>query len=262
MKTRLKILLTNDDGYQAEGLSLILDLLKDDYEVRVVAPRKHQSGKSASINIDTEMLFIRENEWIESLNGSPADCVRYGLIRHPDTDIVVSGCNHGFNISCYTIYSGTLGAAMQATMLGYPSIAISGSSRLSNVKEHFRKVFDELIDRKLYSSKYCLNLNFPPTEKVEGLKMARLAPYPELLAFFYHHVKKIPAHEVEKSELERWYGLAVKDEIYHSLEEAFNSPSPESDVALLSQGFITMTPLKADAFSEEDFRKLKAVLKE
>jgi 5'-nucleotidase len=120
----VEILLTNDDGIDADGLAALYEELRAVGDVTVVAPAENQSG----VGRDRSQYVTRETHpWGYALDGTPADCVAYGLRGlEADFDLVVSGCNHGPNFGAYVLgRSGTIGAAMEAAFLGTPAVAVS-----------------------------------------------------------------------------------------------------------------------------------------
>jgi 5'-nucleotidase len=129
----MKILLVNDDGYQAEGIRVLEDVLSSHgHEVWVCAPTTQRSACSHSMTINGGVVMTRYGVHHFHCNGYPADCVLYSLKGglFPSTpDVVVSGVNHGFNISTDTLYSGTIGAASEGALMGIPSFAVSCQKR-------------------------------------------------------------------------------------------------------------------------------------
>lgn len=125
----MTILLVNDDGYESEGIHVLEDVLvRHGHEVWVSAPSSQKSASSHSMTMarDIHAVNYRPNHW--HVDGFPADCVLYALRgglfpRRPD--VVVSGINHGYNISTDVLYSGTIGAASEAAMAGIPAFALS-----------------------------------------------------------------------------------------------------------------------------------------
>ena len=167
----MNILLTNDDGYFATGINLLYDLLSKKHNVVVVAPKTVMSAKSVSIILDRPIQVEKINEHTYVTNGTPSDCVAFGLSSlNIDFDLVVSGCNHGLNISYDTMYSGTIGACLQALTYRKPAIAISCDNNFSIIENHFLEVFDYIIKEELLSNEYLLNINFPLGENIKGIK--------------------------------------------------------------------------------------------
>jgi len=119
-----EVLLTNDDGIDADGLAALYEELRAIGDVTVVAPIENQSGVGRE---RSNYVAREEHPWGYALDGKPADCVAYGLRGlDADFDLVVSGCNHGPNLGAYVLgRSGTVGAAMEAAFLGTPAVAVS-----------------------------------------------------------------------------------------------------------------------------------------
>ena len=123
----MKILISNDDGYQAPGLVALYTALKDIAEVDVVAPELNNSAKSNALTLHGPLYVTTAANGFRYVNGTPADCVHIaltGLLGYRP-DLVVSGINNGANMGDDTIYSGTVGAAMEGYLFGVPAIAFS-----------------------------------------------------------------------------------------------------------------------------------------
>ncbi|MBN1242442.1 MAG: 5'/3'-nucleotidase SurE [Spirochaetales bacterium] len=123
----MKLLLTNDDGYQSEGIKVLAETLARDHEVFIFAPDSERSGMSHAMSLRTPGKVRRRAEREYSCSGTPADCVILaGLGAIPfQPDAVVSGINRGPNLGTDLVYSGTAAAARQASMHGLPGIAVS-----------------------------------------------------------------------------------------------------------------------------------------
>ncbi|MBK5201522.1 MAG: 5'/3'-nucleotidase SurE [Spirochaetaceae bacterium] len=135
----MRILLTNDDGFDSEGLSILEDILCSyGHSVSVIAPSTQKSGASNCITLTpgVEITNFSKNHY--HVSGTPADCILYGyrsgLFTLNNIDLVVSGINEGPNVSTDIIYSGTLGAARQAAILGFNAMAISCSPKNMDYK--------------------------------------------------------------------------------------------------------------------------------
>src|SRR5215813_13309635 len=128
---KMSILLTNDDGYQAEGLRAAAEALADFATVYIVAPSKEQSGTAQSLTLRQPIVCnrIADREW--AIDGTPADCVIVALhkLLPEKPDLVISGINHGANLGENVYYSGTVGAAREATLHHIPALAISLCSK-------------------------------------------------------------------------------------------------------------------------------------
>ena len=125
----MKILLCNDDGYQATGIVAFHEALKalPDVQVEVVAPEHNNSAKSNALTLRAPLYVYQAANGFRYVNGTPADCVHIALTGLLDyrPDLVVSGINNGANMGDDTIYSGTVGAAMEGYLFGIPAIAFS-----------------------------------------------------------------------------------------------------------------------------------------
>ena len=183
----MNILLTNDDGYFAEGISLLYDLLSKKHNVVIVAPKTVMSAKSVSIIVDRDVEVKKVNERTYMMDACTADCVAFGLSSLSiKFDLVVSGCNHGLNVSYDTMYSGTIGACLQALTFRVPAIAISCENNFDIVKENLDKVLQYIENNKILSTEYLLNINFPIGEKVDNIKLTHIY-YRKENTFYVHN---------------------------------------------------------------------------
>jgi len=122
----MKILVTNDDGWDAAGISHLASVASDFGDVTIVAPLKPQSGVGHQLTLDREMEFIKQGPQSYALDGTPADCVRFGLHHLGESfDWVLSGINHGANLGVDVYRSGTIAAAREANFHGVNAIALS-----------------------------------------------------------------------------------------------------------------------------------------
>jgi len=164
----MKILISNDDGYQAPGIVALHDALKEVAEVEVVAPEHNNSAKSNALTLHSPLYVQRAANGFRYVNGTPADCVHIaltGLLGYRP-DLVVSGINNGANMGDDTIYSGTVGAAMEGYLFGVPSMAFSqiekGWRHLDAAAEHARDLVLQLAKEKTLGSwPWLLNVNIP-----------------------------------------------------------------------------------------------------
>ena len=220
----MNILLVNDDGYFAEGINLLYKLLSKKHHVVIVAPKTVMSAKSVSIIVGKEVEVKKLDDHTFVMDATPADCVAFGL-SSLDTkfDLVVSGCNHGFNVSYDTMYSGTVGAGLQALTFRVPSIAISAENNLELVEKYFDEVFDYVNEHQLISNEYLLNINFPLGNEVKGI---------ELTSIYYRK---------ETTFYSRTSGdnyLALRDIKDHECEEK------GTDVYAVHHGLVSITKIK------------------
>jgi 5''/3''-nucleotidase SurE len=124
----MRILITNDDGIDSPGLSILRERLGERHELFITAPDRDRSGAAQSISVGAALKATEREQGVWSLSGTPADCVRVGigaLCRGEKPDLVVSGINLGANLGTDILLSGTVGAARHAAMIGIPALAIS-----------------------------------------------------------------------------------------------------------------------------------------
>ena len=158
----MNILLTNDDGFDSLGIRTLKELLSKYGTVVIVAPDSQRSANSASLSIGHPLTIDKVEEGVYKCNGTPVDCVSMGLcLLDMKFDLVVSGCNNGYNISYDTMYSGTVGAALESLIFRIPSIAVSAphGSDFEVVRKYFDQVWKYIFDNELTSKEiYILSL--------------------------------------------------------------------------------------------------------
>lgn len=181
----MNILLTNDDGYFAIGVKLLKEKLAKYGRVVIVAPKEAMSAKSVSIVLGRAVEVQKVDEDIFYMDGTPADCVAFGLSSlNIDFDLVVSGCNDGFNVSYDTMYSGTVGACLQALTYRKPAIAVSCQGNFAIVDDYFDLVMEHILDNKLLSTEYLLNVNFPLGSAVKQIVNTSIYYRPEVTYYY------------------------------------------------------------------------------
>lgn len=222
----MKILLTNDDGYSAFGIQLLYNLLSKEHQVVIVAPNHPNSAKSVSITISEPSEVMKIDDHTFSMVGTPADCVAFGL-SSLDTkfDLVISGCNHGLNVSYDTMYSGTIGATLQALTYEVPAIAISSENNFNIVEKEFLNVFNYVLEHNLLSKDYSLNINFPVGDKVKAIKETHI-----------HY----------RSKKEATYYLKVAGNKYQAVRDIVDKDCSDenSDVYAVYNDIVSITKLK------------------
>lgn len=163
----MKILITNDDGIQAAGLPALVAWAKKYGEVTVIAPKVEQSAKSHAIEIHRpfrlEPVELCEGVTAFSLDSTPADCVRYGILgRNEKFDLVISGINRGLNVGVDIIYSGTVAAVYEANNLGVKAIALSTApSYYAEAAKHLDAIYSYITENKLLDVCDMYNVNIP-----------------------------------------------------------------------------------------------------
>jgi 5'-nucleotidase len=180
------ILISNDDGINANGLRLLVELMKQLGDVIVVAPDSPQSGMGHAITIGNT-LRLSESHIFDGVkafqcSGTPADCVKIAkgfAMKNRKPDLVVSGINHGSNTSISVIYSGTMSAALEGAIEDIPSIGFSVcdyslEADFDHVKEHVLTIARQVLKKGLPKG-VALNVNFPAKqeEQIKGIKICR-----------------------------------------------------------------------------------------
>ena len=166
-----RILITNDDGIGADGIRKLAEIARGFGEVTVVAPDTQRSAASHHC-IFSRPLVLKEYGFgldgvkAYTLDGTPADCVRIGVSAISDSkpDIVLSGINHGYNISSDIQYSGTVGAALEGAFLGVPAIAVSYGNYQFNATDIVDRYLPELLEEYMempLPANQIWNINFP-----------------------------------------------------------------------------------------------------
>ncbi len=181
---KMRILISNDDGYQAPGIVCLADHLSNISDVTVVAPERDRSGASNSLTLDAPIRVHQTENGYYRVDGTPTDCVHLAItgLLEQDPDMVVSGINAGANMGDDVLYSGTVAAAMEGRFLGYPAIAVSLVINDGDETRHFdsaAKVVLQLLDQiegHPLPANTLLNVNVPnlPWERIEGIEATRL----------------------------------------------------------------------------------------
>lgn len=187
MKTKPKILITNDDGINAPGLRYLINTMKPLGDLVVIAPDKPQSGMAHAVTIQTPLRIheiTSENGYREySCNGTPVDCVKLGqkVLMKSNPDLIVSGINHGSNSSINILYSGTMAAVLEGAMESIPAIGFSlndysHSADFSHCGKYIRIISANVLRHGLKPG-VCLNVNFPAVNgnPLQGVKVVRQA---------------------------------------------------------------------------------------
>ena len=168
----MKILVTNDDGIQAEGLKTLVEFAKTLGEVTVCAPTCQQSAKSHAINVhdpfEIKIVDYCDGVTAYSVSSTPVDCVRFGMIGlNAEYDLVLSGVNNGYNIGEDILYSGTVGCVFEAALHNTRAIAFSTEHGNSGkVLQYVKQAYKYICDNKLFD--YCLAYNVNIPEVVSG----------------------------------------------------------------------------------------------
>lgn len=182
------ILVSNDDGITSRGIRVLVDVMQRLGDVIVVAPDGPQSGTGHAITIGNTLRLTEEDIFEDVVayksSGTPADCVKlakFYVFKDRKPDLIVSGINHGSNTSISVLYSGTMSAAIEGAIEGYPSIGFSlcdfsVQADFSHTEEWVYKIAKQVLENGMPKG-VALNVNFPPkrNEPIKGLKICRQA---------------------------------------------------------------------------------------
>ena len=231
----MKILVSNDDGYFAPGITLLAEALRQLGEVTVVAPERDRSGASNSLTLDRPLTVRRAPNGYFSVNGTPTDCVHIAVTGLLDftPDVVVSGVNLGANMGDDTIYSGTVAAAVEGYLLGIPSVAVSLASKAG---EHFDSAVGvalkmvERLNRQPFGEPVLLNVNVPDIApaRLGGMEVTRLGKR--------HKAEPVVKLQTPRGETAYWIGPAG----------AAADAGPGTDFHAVESGRVSVTPLRMD----------------
>lgn len=233
----MKILLSNDDGYQAPGIVALYRALQQVADVEVVAPEHNNSAKSNALTLNAPLYVHEAANGFRYVNGTPADCVHIaltGLLGYRP-DLVVSGVNNGANMGDDTIYSGTVGAAMEGYLFGIPALAFSqvdkGWGELEAAAQKAADMVRQMLALKLVGqTPWLLNVNIPnlPLHALRGIKLCRLGRR--------HAAERVITQVSPRGETMYWIGGAG----------AALDDSEGTDFHATAQGHVSVTPLKVD----------------
>lgn len=166
----MRIMLINDDGYFAQGIQYLYNfLVKRGHDVYIVAPKSEMSATSSSLTIHSHLEVEKINDHTYAVDGTPVDCLKLGLSKCSGDklpDLVMSGINIGPNLGTDTLYSGTVGGAMDGAILGFPTIALSTNREFGKLGpgDDFDTYLEKAVDIAVKSNipKYTmLNFNIP-----------------------------------------------------------------------------------------------------
>lgn len=221
----MKILLTNDDGYNSVGIKLLKKLLLKYGDVTIVAPEGAMSGKSISIIFGRSVRVTKVEDKVYAMEGTPADCVAFALSSLGEKfDLVVSGINDGLNISFDTLYSGTIGACLEALTYRVPAIAFStNEGHYDLIEKYFDEVMNYIKVNNLISKEHLLNVNFPINDDCKGIKMTNV---------FYRE--------------ENTYYKKTGDNLYYALRDIkdHECKDVDTDAYAVHNSFISISKLK------------------
>ena len=231
----MRILISNDDGYQAPGIRTLAAALSAHGEVTVVAPDRDRSGASNSLTLDSPIRAVTLPDGFIGVDGTPTDCVHLAItgLLEDEPDIVISGINAGANMGDDVLYSGTVAAAMEGRFLGLPAIAVSMASHRPQHYETAARVACELLLRLCRDplpADTILNVNVPdlPYEGLAGFEATRLG--------HRHKAEPVIRAQDPRGRAIYWVGPAGAEQ----------DAGPGTDFHAVRQGFVSITPIQVD----------------
>jgi 5'-nucleotidase len=238
-----QILLTNDDGYSAEGLRVLADALADWATVSVVAPSAERSGAAQSLTLRQPIVVHPKQDRHWAVDGTPADAVIVALhkLLPERPDLVISGINHGANMGENVYYSGTVGAAREAALHHIPAVAMSLCARKSEQTfqnaARIARLAAEIILKEGVPDQVLLNINVPEPWK-GGVRFTRQS-------------KKITRNQLSegKDPKGRDYYWIFEQKIDKDIE-------PDTDYAAVFAGDVSVTPLHLDPTDTDSLTSL------
>lgn len=259
MKKDRLIFVSNDDGYAAKGFAAAIEVAREFGRVVAVAPAEPQSGRSQAITM-YEPLFLekrREEEGVEvySFTGTPVDCVKWAfdhLLLGEKVDLVISGINHGSNSAINVLYSGTMGAAIEGSFYGCPSVGLSltthdADAEFESAKHYAREIIASVLENPHNGNQpLCLNVNVPniPFEDIKGVKVCRQCRGIWREEFFpYEDPRGKPYFWLTGS--------------YTNYEPA----AADTDEWALKEGYVAVVPVQIDMTSYGQISYLERILK-
>ena len=233
----MKILVSNDDGFRAEGIRRLRAALATLAQVTVVAPDRNRSGASNSLTLDVPLRVFEAEPGVYFVPGTPTDCVHLAIsgLFDFEHDMVVSGVNDGPNLGDDVLYSGTVAAAMEGRFLGLPTLAISlctrsaGGGHFDTGAEVARLLVARLLQQPLQSA-LILNVNVPdvPFAELRGFRASRLG--------YRHRSAAVMRAEDPRGRPVYWVGAAGPEQ----------DAGPGTDFDTVAQGYVSVTPLQID----------------
>lgn len=244
-------LLSNDDGYQAKGINVLIEALHDEYDLIVVAPDGPRSGASCAITSAVPLSYgtVRQEEGLSiyKCSGTPVDCVKLALhtIVPRVPDLIIGGINHGDNSSVNVHYSGTMGIVIEGCLKGIPSIGFSLCNHAADADFSFtlpflKKIVKSTLENGLpYGT--CLNVNFPDSNEIKGIRICR-------------QTDGVWINEFAHCEHPRNKGYFWLTGSYKNLEPS----AEETDHWALEHDYVAITPTQIDMTAYGLMEKMKS----
>lgn len=247
----MHILLSNDDGYEAQGIRCLAGSLSEFARVTVVAPDRNRSGASNSLTLDNPIRAITMSDGVIRVDGTPTDCVHLAItgLLDKEPDIVIAGINDGANLGDDVLYSGTVAAAMEGRFLGLPAIAVSlvgpDPVHFETAAMVVRHLLERLTSHPL-SFDTILNINVPdmPHDQLAGYQTTRLG----------HRHKSEPVIKASDPRGRDIYWVGPPGEEQDAGEG--------TDFYAIRNGYVSVTPLHVDLTRHAVLDELRAWMEE
>lgn len=232
----MHILCTNDDGYLARGLRVLASAARSLGDVTIVAPDREQSATSSSLTIHHPLRARRATDGSLVVDGTPTDCVimAVGELLSPRPDVVLSGINHGSNMGEDVLYSGTVAAAMEATVLGIPAVAVSYTGdqfeSIDMWEDVVARLLEGILGQGTFPEDTLLSVNLPPVspDEVRGVRVTSLG------------------RRRYQDSITRGKDPSGKEYFWIGGGSTAWRGSPESDFHAIDEGYVSVTPLHLD----------------
>lgn len=271
----MRILITNDDGYQAKGIQVLAKIMKKYGEVTVIAPKTHQSGMSMAVSLGFKQIAHKDlgNGW-HYVDATPASCVKFGLntiFLNQFPDVVVSGINHGSNASTASCYSGTLGAAAEAALNGIPAIGVSlddfhVDADFTAIEKYFGNIFEKLMSERTGKFGVYYNVNFPsiPVKEIKGIRVGYQGKGRWVREFQEWDVKFYEKYGLTPELLGQSSNPVLEEgeDLYMMVGDFQDDPrnNSEADHRLVKNGYISVVAHNLDCTDYEETKRLTVLL--
>lgn len=247
----MRILVVNDDGIHAKGIKMLAQALAKKHDVTVVAPESEKSCASHSITLFRPLRVSKiEADGLNGIpcyiiDGLPVDCAKIGIthIMKSDVDILVSGINHGHNMGSDIIYSGTVAAALDAAIMGYNALAVSIASHYPKNLDTAAQIVLDLIDGGLFGGEpggaaYNMNLPDLPIKELKGIRVSRqgITVYEDT----------VDLRSDPRGNEYIWMAGSLVE----------NSSVDDTDVSVVRQGYVSITPIQYDLTDTSKIQQL------
>lgn len=246
----MNILLSNDDGVHAEGLSCLYSVLSQSHDVTVIAPDRNCSGASNALSLHQPLRIQKMKNGFYSVNGTPSDCVHLGINQflEEDPQLVISGINHGPNLGDDVIYSGTVAAATEGRYMGLPAIAVSLTSKGGQNFDTAARIVAEIVehlDEHPLAADQILNINVPdmPYQALKGIEVTRQGRR--------HRAESMVKDKDPYGRDIFWYGPVGTEQ----------DAGPGTDFHAIANGFCSVTPLSVDMTAYQSLDEMQLWLK-